>query len=368
MKKVIILIFYFCCCTISFGQTSEEIIVQQFGNYLSSWCSSNDTDYRMRAQKQCTDACRVKDKIMEDFVSNSGLNIKDYVVPNYLNGFEDALGKGSVTINISNIRTIYKSEQSYAWSYKTSVNQQEKRSKDFVTVACDIRISGVLDYRVKDLYYIKKGKIVKIAPYVEETDQKTGKKRVRVDFSDLDDEYQTFGATYNYGKNWPIGLSLNYSYTRFMIGLDVGVNTDKDKFYKHSLEMTDVMNFSKEDIEYDPLFYMTLTPSFYMKYFAVGCGAGFLYLNGTKTINHQQSSSFSSGSDGISISGTSSSGYSTEESCPKLKFMVRPTVKGFIPVSDQWFVSVSVGYDYVFGYKDKNGINFGLGLQYNFDY
>ena len=120
----------------------------------------------MRAQRQCTDACRVNDKIMEDFVANSGLNIKDYVVPNYLNGFEDALGKGSVVINISNIRTIYKSEQSYAWSYNTSANQQEKRSKDYVTVACDIRISGVLDYRVKDLYYIKKRKIVIINIYL----------------------------------------------------------------------------------------------------------------------------------------------------------------------------------------------------------
>jgi hypothetical protein len=48
--------------------------------------------------------------------------------------------------------------------------------------------------------------------------------------------------------------------------------------------------------------------------------------------------------------------------------MIRPSVKGFIPVSDQWFVTVTVGYDYVFGYKDKNGVNFGLGLQYNFDY
>ena len=367
MKKTVLTILSMFCWIVTFGQSAEEFVVRQFGNNLSNWCSSRDTDYRNRAQKQCADACRVKDKIMEDFVANSGLNIRDYVIPNYLNGFENALGKGSVNIAISNIRTVSTYEQSYSYHYGSStIKQEQKRSRNFITVACDIDISGALNYHVKDLYYIRKGHIVKITPYEEVTDRSTGKKKVKVDFSDLEEE-QTIGATYNYGKNWPIGLSVNYSTSMFMIGLDFGINTDKDKVYKHDLKMTDVMNYTKEDGEYDPLFFVTLTPSFYLKYFAIGCGAGFLYMNGTKNIYNAQSTSYDYGGGGVSISGSSSSSSNVEESNPKLKFMLRPTVKGFIPINDEWYISLSVGYDYAFGYKDKNGINFGVGVQFKID-
>ena len=46
---------------------------------------------------------------------------------------------------------------------------------------------------------------------------------------------------------------------------------------------------------------------------------------------------------------------------------LRPVAKAFIPLSsDELFLSVSVGYDLVFGYKEKNGINFGLGVHWEY--
>ena len=48
--------------------------------------------------------------------------------------------------------------------------------------------------------------------------------------------------------------------------------------------------------------------------------------------------------------------------------MLRPVIKGFIPVSEDYLdIVVSVGYDYVFGYKEKNGLNFGIGIQFVLD-
>lgn len=352
MKKTIISFFLlFCCITIA-GQSSAEILVQQFGNNLRDWCSTKDFDYKLRAQKQCNDACRVKDKIMEDFAVNYGLNLKDFVVSNYLIGFQKALIKGPISISMRNIRTIPKEEQT-------------EYSKEYTAISCDIVVNGTLNYNIRDLYYIhiSTRKIVKITPYEEFEDPITGKRKVKVDFSDLED-FQTFGVSYNYGKNWPIGLSFNYSYSMFMISADIGVNLDKDKLYKQNLEMTDVMNYRKEDIEYDPLFYFTVTPSLYLKYISIGCGAGILYMKGTKYIANSSSESYDNKGEDVSFSYTTSSSYTTEESCEKVKFMLRPSIKGFIPITDEIFLSLSVGYDYVFGYKEKNGINFGLGLQF----
>ena len=46
---------------------------------------------------------------------------------------------------------------------------------------------------------------------------------------------------------------------------------------------------------------------------------------------------------------------------------LRPVAKAFIPLSsDELFLSVSVGYDLIFGYKEKNGINFGLGVHWEY--
>lgn len=71
---------------------------------------------------------------------------------------------------------------------------------------------------------------------------------------------------------------------------------------------------------------------------------------------------------GSSSSATISGGNTTEGNLAiLLKPMIRPVAKAFIPLSsDELFLSVSVGYDLIFGYKEKNGINFGLGVHWEY--
>lgn len=169
---------------------------------------------------------------------------------------------------------------------------------------------------------------------------------------------QSFGITYNYGQHFPLGLSLNYGYGLLMLSLDYGQNFDKDKFISFDEGTENASNYKK--VTLDPQNYITLTPQFYLKYFSVGCGVGCMLLN--KEVETKTTISSSSESSSTSQSTTSSL---TDTS---YKLMIRPTVKGFIPINDNFSIMVSAGYDYCFDFKEKNGFNAGLGLQWIFDY
>lgn len=54
-------------------------------------------------------------------------------------------------------------------------------------ISCNVYASGPLKYSIKDLFYVRKGKITKIAPY--EVDEKTHK--INVDLSDIDFDEET---------------------------------------------------------------------------------------------------------------------------------------------------------------------------------
>lgn len=363
MKKELLSLLFLICGISIFGQTVDENVVREFGNNIQNMCSTQDMIYFDRAQKLCNDACRVKDIIMEDFIRNSGVKID--LVQSYLQGFHNARKKGVLNFSLNNVRTIKNSEHVYSSHYGASTSEKDaQRAKKYATIACEIIINGVMNYHVQDLFYvnIREGKIVKITPYDEEIDQRTGKKKVKVDFSDLLYDEQTLGMTYNYGKSWPIGFSINYSYSWFMISADMGFCSSKDKLYKHDLEMTDVMNFKKTDETYTPKFFFTITPSFYMKYFAVGCGTGLLYMKGTQDVVR---SFFIEETNAGSHSTTIESSTHDQEKKEKIKFMLRPSLKGFIPISENTFISLAVGYNYAFGYKDKNEVFFGAGIQFN---
>lgn len=332
---------------INFATAQPAIqIVRAYGEALGSWAETRKDDvYRTKLIDLCDKGSLFKDKLTHKIVDKEKYGYLDnYQVASFLNGLQKIVDN-QVSINISNIQSVPKDEIIFA---NNNSRNERYANSELQLISCDVSISGSFSYNGPELIYIRKGKITKIDDYVV-TVNSTGKKKVKVDFSDIMDDYETWGIGYNYGKNWPIGLSANYSYRMFMIGADLGVNLDKDKIYKHNLEMTDVMNFHKEDIEYDPLFFFTVTPSLYIKYASIGCGAGILYMVGKKY--------------------TADSSYgSYEEDCSKVKFMLRPSIKGFIPLADEMSLSLSVGYDYAFGYKEKNGINFGLGFQFNLDW
>lgn len=188
MKRIVLLLSCLVCGITSFGQTIEENVIRQFGSNLHDWCSTKDIDYRMRAQMQCVDACRVEDVIMRDFSSRSDLNLKNFVMQSYLNGFEMALNNGPVYIDITNMKAISKEQWSNNNQKSSKSSNLEKLADNFVIFKCDIVVSGALNYNIQDTYYISRGldaKIVKITPYVEEVDKKTGEKKVIVDFEGL---------------------------------------------------------------------------------------------------------------------------------------------------------------------------------------
>lgn len=345
MKKIIITMFYLFCGIVAYGQSNDENVVRQFGNNLRDWCSTKDWDYRMRAQKQCTDACRVKDKIMETFGAKSGLSVKDYVVPNYLNGFEDALGKGSIILSMTNVRTISNNEQAYSTSF---LKQEEKRSKDFVTVACDITMSGALNFDVKNLYYIRKGKIVKITPYEEVIDKKTGKRKVKVDFSDLEDG-SMWGFSINHDQHFPVGVSAighlgflelgGKDLDWLILSIDLGVNLDSKKYMK---DVTNIMNYKS----YDPKGFITVTPAVFLKYISIGCGVGIAYADEKETVSDGKTTTYNTGH--------------------AMFFMARPQIRGYIPMGS-FNISVGAGYDFIPRMKDLNGYNFSIGFHFNVD-
>ena len=362
MKKTILSILCFLCSLAGFGQSSGEGVVRQFGNNLRDWCSTKDTDYRDRAHKQCTDACRVKNKIMEDFAASSGFSLKDYVVPNYLNAFEDALDKGAVSVSIGSVRTISNVEQSYGGSFRSSfAKEAEKRSQNIVTVACELTVTGAMNYHIKDLYYIKKGKIVKITPYEEVVDQKTGKKKVLVDFSDLEDT-SMLGFSINHDQHFQTGASMIVQLGWLMMSLDFGINLDSNKYLVEKMDFTDIMNYRYTQYEYDPKWFFTGTFGVYLKYISLGCGVGFASLGGQQNISERKAIITDSGDYG----GYQGGSYS-QDNHPTTLFMLRPQIRGHIPISSSFSMSIGVGYDFIPKMKALNGYNASIGFHFEYD-
>ncbi len=326
----------------------SEYVVRSFGANMQSWGQTSKLEYQKNLQKLCDGAksVRVCDEIVETLASKNGyIGVGgSYFLETYLNCLIKEIKKG-IHIQYSNFKTVHATE--------TTV--YDTRGLELIT--CDIVISGSVNYNVKDLFYVRNGKISKIDKYEETIDKHTGKRKVVVDFSGIDFDDEAFAITYNYSKSFPLGLSFEYAWPWFRLGLDVGVDFKKDQYILDDVKMTDIMHYERTKKILDPKCYVTVTPSLYFKYVSVGCGVGALYMSGKK----EESSSSYSSSNGISSSGTT---FATQD-CEKLNFMLRPVIKGFIPISEDYMsIVISAGYDYIFGYKEKNGLNFGIGLQF----
>lgn len=194
------------------------------------------------------------------------------------------------------------------------------------------------------------------------------------------------GGTYNYSKDFPIGLSLFGSYGMFMGSLDIGLDFSS-KEHKET-DFVDEKNYTERTWKDNTSMFITFTPSFFYKYFAIGCGVGVMS-HGAKDIKetkHWYSETPGSGSTttvdehgNISTTtdlGTVNSGSSTSTSNldESWDLMIRPNLKGFIPITkstryrdNQWFITISAGYDYCFKYKEKNGFNVGIGVAASID-
>lgn len=356
MRKLYVLFFVFFHVT-AYAQYGDMEAVRQFGENLKLWCSTSNIKYRPKIQDKCLNGCRVINDIMVDFARNNGLSIKDYVVPNYLNGFQKAMDQGTVVIDVSNVRIITSDQQSYTYG---SVEKEHKLAKEFTTIACDTKVSGVLNYHVKDLFYLRKGKILKITPYEEVIDRSTGKKKVKVDFSDLED-MSTLGFTLNYDQHFQAGASIIGQSGMFICSLDFGFNVDSKKYYSDVMDMTDIMNYKRTETEYSPMMFATVTPGLFFKYVSVGCGVGVAILNSEEMVSQCSYSVDEQGNVFYSYGGQSTSQNTVT------KLMIRPQLRGFIPLGRSCKMSIGIGYDILPKAKELNGYNASLGFHFNFD-
>lgn len=345
MNRSVLFLVFLILGIPTFSQTAEERVVRQFGEDLHNLCSMQDMIYFEKAQGLCSRACRVRDLIMQDFIKKNS-NLKSDLIPTYLQEFYNARKKGLLNINVKNIRTIEKGEQVYSSHYGVSTLEQEaKRANNYATIACEILIDGALSYHVLDLYYVHKGNgnIVKITPYEEVVDQKTGKKKVKVDFSDLVKEH-TIEVSYGYSSNFPlnIGLSTNISY--FNIGLEYGQSFDNTpiSFKQHKNFATSKLN--------GKCFYLMASPGVFLRWATINCGLG------ATMATYEYESVYSSYDE------------------KKVYFSMKPRVSFNLPVpvnfkskKEKLFICPYVGYLYTPKLKDLNGIEFGIGLRFRFE-
>lgn len=328
--------------------------VQQFGKNLSNWASGQNVFSALDAlENLCSQnpVILIGDRIMSQLAYKNGLAASNsYKWDSYIACMQKEIDKG-VSITVSDVDIV-----------PTQLIPDEYRNdKSLYFVSGNIKISGASNFDVNDLFVLKNGKIVKIQNYQVFTD-KNGHRRINVDLSDLDldEDTEGFGVSYNYSKAFPFGASITYSKWKFMIGVDFGINNDKDIYTTQKVYFNNIVDYKIDLGEYDLKYFITVTPSFYMKYFSVGWGVGYAYLKGTK---YTKDNSLTVYPDGTTIQ----TGSTTSVDDFKYKWMMRPTIKGYIPCSDNFFISLSVNYDWIVGYKEKSGIGFGAGIHFLFD-
>lgn len=328
--------------------------VEQFTIGVSTWLKTNDIGHRISAENACSEkpAIRVADELVGYLATrNNRIGVNgSYTLDTYLNLLKRENSKNHVSLTYSKPTFL---------SPNLIDNPNDK--VDHYVCEIELLIGDNTYKRVKSLFCVVNGKLAKIDKYKVSVNNK-----VTVDYDDFINDYETIGFSYNYGQYFPIGGSFNYSLEDipFMLSFDFGVNLDGDKYIIDKVDMTDILNYKREKKVMDPKFFLTITPQLYFKYFAIGCGVGFLYMDGTTETASSSSSSSSTGGGSISISTSTSSSGSASSTDVMFKPMIRPVVKGFIPLTDELYLSLSAGYDMIFGYKDKNGFNVGLGLQW----
>lgn len=359
MKHIFLITILWTYCIYVSGQTGAEDIVYNFGNNLKTWCTTQNVIYRSKAQAQCTSACRVKDKIIEDYAIRKGLDIKNYVISSYLNCFEAAMTKGTINIVFSNVKTVSKNNTVVS-SYSGSHTGAEKQMSEFEFISSEINVSGVLNYNIKNLYYISNGKIVKITPYEEVTDRKTGEKKVKIDLSDMindffyditDGDYNALGFYLGYSKSFPINFGVHYNWSLLNIGIELGYNWDKDALY-----IRDDGN-NKETIKKKGLSCL-VTPGIFLQYLTLNFGVGFANFERDRDFNY-------------SINGTDT-GINVETNIKdeKMYFLMKPSLEFNIPVAmSKWedpsfFLCPRIAYLHAPNLKKINGWEFGLCFRY----
>lgn len=349
MKKRLFLtatLIFFISIAIS---AQDTYIVREFGNNLSNWASKrNDYSAMQNIELLCSTrpAFRIDDPIMSALANKYDVpRSKSYTLDDYIRCMQHEIDAG-VSITFSDIRQVPDNLKPGNYS---GVNY----------VSCNIKFSGSSNLNENDVFVIKDGKIVKIEEYVIIRDKK-GKQKLRIDLSGLglDEDSEGWGLAYNYSKSFPVGASMAYTKWKIMIGMDFGVNFDNDLYTTQKVDFTNIVDYKITKGEYDLKYFLTVTPGFFMKFFSVGWGFGYASFNAHEYTKHNNLEIKPDGTI-IQTSGTTST---TTKGGGKNKFMMRPTIKGYIPCSDVFYLSLAVNYDWILGFKDKSCLSFGVGF------
>lgn len=170
-------------------------------------------------------------------------------------------------------------------------------------------------------------------------------------------EDQTWGLGYSYSQHFPLTLSANYTYSCLSVATEFGLNFDGKKYTTN---------------EYNPIGYLVVSPGFYCRFLSINCGVGFMSSSYTKTTTYKGDSytedftgESEDGSTTIDGSITIPTSYTYSRSATKYDFVLKPSITGYIPVSDEYFyITINAGYNYIPKFKELNGWSFGVGFQW----
>lgn len=176
---------------------------------------------------------------------------------------------------------------------------------------------------------------------------------IRKSYGGWDVDNDTWGISYSYSSAFPAAISVCYTSSYFYIGGELGVNFEKKKY-----TLKESKNLLKVG---DPKCYISVNPGVYVKYLSLSCGIGVIVDSREETNSFSTSGENESGSTGITVAGssfTSTTGGS---------LFIKPNLTGYIPLNDEFSLTLNVGYNLCPKFKDLNGISFAAGLQITID-
>lgn len=150
---------------------------------------------------------------------------------------------------------------------------------------------------------------------------------------DVDDD--TWGLAYSYSPHFPLSLSVNYTTSYFSIIGEIGVACTNKKYE---------INEGKKDM---PILYLMASPGFYIKYFSINYGVGYLF-------NVQDYPSLTINNVPQEYDKTVSG-----------NFCHKPSITGYIPINDgDNYIILNAGYIFLPKFKDLEGFSCGIGIQW----
>lgn len=192
IKKLLILAAFNSMSLSSFGNSSNPIgIVQEFSDNLSAWCSTkNISKYSDALKELCSQSFRVNDEIMSDYVKRTSMMpLQHYDFDDYEKCLEDIIRKG-VDISLNNIAI----DNSIEFRF----GRGDMKASAFVSA--EMTIVGALNYKVKEIFKIKEGKISFIRNY--DTDLTLNRAFMYCKKKKYNEAFDQFRKIINNSDNW----------------------------------------------------------------------------------------------------------------------------------------------------------------------